>query len=121
MIGRRIPVGDLNTDTGLAERITGADYARQKIRQRLLFIMGEWFLDTRKGMPWFEEILIKNPDLSLVQARVRDCILGVPGMTRVDAVEVRWDRAERNLALAYHATYETGEPVTDIVASPVSA
>jgi hypothetical protein len=119
VIGRLLPAGDLDVSTGLASEITGADYAVQKIRQRLLFIKGEWFLDTRLCMPWFEEILVKNPDMRLIQARVRDVILSVPGITDVLQVETAFDSVSRNLALIYRATYQGAQQISDLVASPV--
>ena len=109
---------DLDTSHRLQVRIDGPEYAAQKIRQRLMFIRGEWFLDSRKGMPWFEEILVKNPDLRQVQARVRDCILSVPGITKCDIVEAKFDPITRNLTLAYRAMY--GDAIVeDEITSPV--
>ena len=122
MIGRKLPIGDLDVSTGTFQRLTGPQYAAQKIRQRLLFILGEWVLDIRLGQPWFEEILVKNPNMKLVQQRVRDCILGVPGITNVRQVEILWDRVNRNLSLAYVADYQgTSEPIADVLVSGVGA
>jgi hypothetical protein len=122
MIGRRLPVGDLDLSTGTFQRLSGVDYAKQKIRQRLLFIKGEWILDTRLGQPWFEEILVKNPDLRLIQRRVRDVLLGVPGITNVRQVEIQFDRPTRNLSLAYVADFVgASEAITDVLQSPIVA
>lgn len=121
MIGRLVPVGELDTSTGLRKRISGAEYRRQKIRQRLLFIRGEWFADSRLGMPWFEEILVKNPDLRLVQARIRDVVLSVVGITSCRLAEFSFDSTTRNLSLAYEATDIDGQTISDVVSSPVVA
>jgi hypothetical protein len=122
MIAHTYPSGDLDTTSGLLTRLTGREYAAQKIRQKLLFIRSEWILDTRLGVPWFEEILVKNPDLRLVQARIRDTILSVPGISSVQQTETRLDAPTRTLALAYVATYrdESGPAIiSDLVTSAV--
>jgi hypothetical protein len=122
MIAHRNPTGDLDTATGLTRRITGREYAAQKIRQKLLFIRSEWILDTRLGVPWFEEILVKNPDLRLVQARIRDVILSVPGISSVQQTETRLDGPARKLHLAYVATYRDDSgpaTISDLVTSAV--
>lgn len=123
MIAGLIPIGDLDLDRseGLSKRLTGSEYRKQKIRQRLLFIRGEWFADTRLGMPWFEEILVKNPDLRLVQARIRDCVLSVKGITSCRLAEFSYDAKTRNLAVAYEATDIDGATITDVVSTPVRA
>jgi hypothetical protein len=121
MIGRAMPAGDLDT-SAMGSRISGAEYAKQKIRQRLLFILGEWILDTRLGVPWFEEILVKNPDLRLIQARIRDVILSVPGMVNVQKAEAAVK--DRNLSLAYIADYRdsagSATLVSDLVTSGIA-
>ena len=44
------------------------DGIRQQVMLRLGFFKGEWFLDEETGLPWYEEILVKNPNM----IRVRD-------------------------------------------------
>jgi len=69
----------------------------QHIVIRLLFFFGEWFLDAREGMPWFELILIKNPDLTAVTNIFRDVIVGTPGVATIARINLDLDRTTRVL------------------------
>lgn len=49
---------DLQTDhNGLLVLVDDHAQLLQKIRQRLMLFYGEWFLDVRRGVPYFENIL----------------------------------------------------------------
>lgn len=52
----------------------------QHIKQRLLAIKGEWFLDQNLGLPWFDTILGKHSNLDIVEALLRSQIVGTPGV-----------------------------------------
>ena len=43
----------------------------QNVRSRLLFYMGEWFLDNTLGVPYFQEILTKPANLSNVESIIK--------------------------------------------------
>jgi len=118
-IGRLIPSGDLDVSTGSFQTLTGPEYAAQKIRQRLRLFLGEWFLDTTKGVPWFQSVLVKNPSLELIKSLFRNEILQVPGIISVKQTEALFDPAARTLALAYVAVYQTGATLQEVVSSPV--
>jgi len=114
MIGRRIPVGDELLADGQSVTIEGSEYAVQKIQQRLQFFLGEWFLDTSLGVPWYERILVKNPDLRFVQGILRDEIAKVPGIRDVQSVEASLDLTTRRLTIAYQAQWYDATLVTDV-------
>ena len=44
-------------DNGLIVTVDKAAALLQKVHQRLLLFLGEWFLDTTRGVPYFENIL----------------------------------------------------------------
>lgn len=119
MLGRTVPAGDLDVSTGRFETLTGPEYAVQKIRQRFKLFLGEWFLDTTLGVPWFQSILIKNPSLGLIQSIGRDILLAVPGIVGVRQIEAQFDAPSRTLSLAYVAIYVTGATLSEVVSSPV--
>ena len=119
MIGRTVPAGDLDLSTGKFATLTGPEYAAQKIRQRFKLFLGEWFLDQSKGVPWFTEVFVKNPNLDLIRALFRAELLKVPGIVGVASVESAFTPATRTLSLAYVAIYQTGAKLTEVVSSPV--
>ena len=82
----------------------------QHVKQRLLAILGEWFLDHSVGLPWFETILGKHRTLDVVEALIRDQILGTPGIKSLDSFVLRVDEnAERRAIVTFTATLNSGE------------
>lgn len=59
---------DFTLTTGKNLRLTDTltEFVSQKIENILLFFKGEWFLDYEKGIPYFEKIFTKNPDINLI-------------------------------------------------------
>lgn len=98
---------DTNGDLLLAD---GAQRVAQQIKVTLLAFMGEWFLDTSFGVPYLEEILVKNPRWSVINAVLRAAILAVPGVRRITTLRLDFDRARRALNVTFEA--ETPEGLT---------
>jgi hypothetical protein len=94
MIARTIPKWDL--DLSKPEGLSGIEYAGQKIRQKLLLLKGEWFLDQSLGIPWVEEVLVKNPSLEYIRSVVRKTVLSVPGIISCPYVTVTEPDENRN-------------------------
>jgi hypothetical protein len=61
----------------------GADPVQQDILQALRTFQGEWYLDNTLGLPWFQQILIKNPDQSKIDALFINLILSRPGVVQL--------------------------------------
>lgn len=101
--------GDIDIDSNFNLRIVdGIDAIIQHLKLRLQFFRGEWFLDTRIGMPWFEEVLRKAPDLSVVQSLVREAITTTPGVTEISEFSLDYDGVTRTLSISFRATTESG-------------
>ena len=49
-----------------------------KLRNRFLLFLGEWFRDSRVGVPWLTQILVKGPSLTIVQEIFRQVIVTTP-------------------------------------------
>lgn len=94
------PRGDL-------QLLDGAERIRQQIEVTLLAFLGEWFLDTSFGVPYLEQITVKNPRMSQVQIILRSKVAAVPGVTRVRDVRLSANRALRTLTATI--TAETTE------------
>lgn len=94
--------------------IRGADAVVQRLRVRFRFFLGEWFLDTRLGVPYFDSILVKNPDKILITSIFRRVIRTTPGVKRVDSLTASLDRPTRTLTTDFRATLD--DDITQIVA-----
>ena len=100
--------GDLVLDGDDLALVTGLDAIAQHLRIRFQFFRGEWFLDTRVGVPWFEDILKKSPDLDVVNGLLREVITSTPGVTAITAFSLEIDRATRAMTVAFQAATELG-------------
>lgn len=84
------------------------DEAAQAIRCRLQFFKGEWFADTREGIPYFDEVLVKAPSIAAIRSLVRRALLSEPLVTAVNYLELVEDKATRRLTVKFGARVASG-------------
>ena len=101
--------GDLLIDDDSFILVDEDDAIVQQLTIRFKFFLGEWFLDTRLGVPYFPEVLVKNPDLSRVRGIFQQVILTTPGIASVDSLELLLDNATRVLSVSFRARKTDGE------------
>lgn len=94
---------DLVPVAGDLQLVTKADAVRQHLKQRLWLFLGEWFLDTTKGVPYYQFILVKNPNLDLVEATLKQMILQTPGVLELTDFSFTYARAGRALTVEFTA------------------
>ena len=101
--------GDEYADaTGLA--MTGdLPGIKQQVTLRIGFFKGEWFLDEERGVPWYEEIIVKNPNLIRIREIFRDAILSVTGIREVTFMELLFSAYIRTLSVNFRASTDLGE------------
>ena len=73
--------GDL--DISAAGDISSTDSIIQAVRIRLLWFFGEWRLMPSLGFPYFENLLVKNPNESKLRHLIRETVMSVDGVTDV--------------------------------------
>lgn len=104
--------GDLDFSTGGLVLVDGVDELVQKLIVRLQFFLGEWFLDQRLGIPYYQAILVKSPNLVSVQSIFREVILETPGVDELlGAIVLSLDGALRRLSVSFTVRATTGEAV----------
>lgn len=84
--------GDIQNAT-----VEGPEEIRQHLGQRLQTFLNEWFLDLSIGLPYFEEILIKQPNQAGIESIFIDEILNCPGVIRLLDFSLDLDKATRSL------------------------
>ncbi len=100
---------DLSLDDGGRLEVVDSDEATaQEIKTRLLFFRGESFMDVREGVPYYQEILKKAPDMARIRAIIRAVILSVPSVIDVPVLEIAHDRATRSATVTWEARTRTG-------------
>lgn len=87
----------------------GTNNVLQDILCRLRTFEGEWFLNINLGMPYFQRMLVKNPDLALISAAYKDTILGTPGVKSLDKFTLDVDRLTRRLFISFACTTVSGK------------
>lgn len=100
---------DHDLDFGTNGALTLEADVAQKIKERLLFIRGEWFLDRDDGVPYFEQIFVKAPNLDHLRALYRSVILDTPGVLDLRTFVLALDSSTRQMTLTFSADTDTGE------------
>lgn len=75
--------------------VSGAPAMAQRVVIRLKSILNEWFLDQRYGLPWFDSILVKNPNPILITTLIRREVMKVPGVTKITRLDLVFDKVAR--------------------------
>lgn len=106
--------GDLSLAGGsLSLTTTLKDYVVAHIAECLSMFAGEWYLDTREGVPYFQ-IVSNRPDLSLLRSLFRRAVLAVPGVADVKAISLVFDGKTRALSVTVSVTLTDGEVLTNV-------
>lgn len=85
--------------------VDGIESVRQRVRQRLLFQRGEYYLDTSDGVPYVTDILRHHYDEVLSQTVITSAIRSVDGVSDVSDVNLAFNPKTRTLT--YTAIVQT--------------
>lgn len=78
------------------------------LKNRLQFFLGEWFLDVREGIPYYDVVMVKNPDLNLLSRMFRKVILATEGVAQIDVLTTDLDAALRKLTVTIRVLTDDG-------------
>lgn len=101
-------IHDLEVDAYDLQLVEDQAYIAQSLRIRLLFFLGEWFLDTSEGVPFYEDIFVKNPNLGAIEAALKARIASTPGVTDLISFSMDYDRSNRKLEVEFEVDTEFG-------------
>lgn len=93
--------GDLSvSSTGVVRLTSGVlETIAQRLRIKLRTFMGEWFLDTTVGVPYYQDILgVKNPDLGVIASIFRRQLLADPDVDSVPRLDLTLN-SDRSLSV----------------------
>lgn len=94
------PRGDIRLENSVA----------QKIKIRLLWFLDEWrWAEDGTGLPYYDELFVKNPDTDMFESLIREQIFDVDEVTDVPDVSVSYDEQSRKGTIRFTAEtdYET--------------
>lgn len=81
--------------------IDGAERVAQNIQIRLRTFVGEWYLDRNFGLPYFETILVKNPNGGLIRSILKAVILETLDVTELTQFTTEIDDLTRELFITF--------------------
>jgi len=103
--------GDIDISEPDLQLTSGTNAIDQHLKQRLRMFLGEWFLDNRIGLPYFQHILKKNPDAIVIDSVFKRQILTTPGVLELLSFNLDIDIPTRQLTVEFRA--RTSEGVID--------
>ena len=80
--------------------ISTTESVSQAVLIRLRWFLREWRLGPSLGFPYFEEVFVKNPNLTKIRFLLREEIMGVEGVTNVTGIEIAPDPSSRRVKIA---------------------
>jgi len=104
---------DIELAQGDLRTVDALDAITQHVAIGLQFFRGEWLLDQRIGIPYYQNILIKNPDFNLVRFLLREAVLQTPGVTGLTSFTTTFTPAPRSLGVQFEGQTTDGPLVFD--------
>jgi len=88
--------------------LEGVDYVKQKLSRDLKTFLGECFMDTTIGIPYFQEIFIKGTTINRIAAIYKAAILQTFGVIEILDFNMDYNNANRNLIIDFLVNSEEG-------------
>lgn len=99
---------DIYVGTYDLELVESVEVVSQDVLVRLQFFLGEWFLDTRLGVPYFEKILGHKPRLTALKELFRKVIVSTPGMIALTDFLINYEGTTRTLPIQFVGQADSG-------------
>jgi len=93
--------GDLDISGYDLHLVDEKERVAQQLLIRLRFFQGEWYLDTTFGMPYYQTILLKQPDGAEVAAVFKAEIVQVADVNKILEFSIDYNNALRQLSVDF--------------------
>lgn len=84
-------------------------YLIQKLKIKFLFFYGEWFLDITQGIKYYEEILIKDPNISTIDNMFKLTIMEDGYFSSIIEYQSDFNLQKREFSVSFKAMKNNGE------------
>jgi hypothetical protein len=92
------PTGDLDISTGnLVVRSDLPQVTAWKLSNLFGLFKGEWFRDSRVGVPYFQYVLVQNPSLPIIGSIFKRVCMSAPGVASVTSMGLNFIARTRQL------------------------
>jgi hypothetical protein len=111
--------GDLDISTGnFAIETNVAQVTAWKLNNLFGLFKGEWFLDRRIGVPYFQYVFVSNPHLPLIGSLFREVALSAPGVDSVTNISLDFLPRSRHLDTKIEAKANNGATLVGGIGKP---
>lgn len=109
--------GDIDVDLLGRVRLTQTlrEEVGQRLATRLQFFLGEWFLDTSLGIPYYRDVLVRTPDLGVIKALFAEAITSDPGVESLVSLDLELDAESRQIRVTFEAVLRSGETLQVLI------
>lgn len=101
--------GDLLLENFDLQLVEGKDQIAQNLAIRLRFILGEWFLDTTAGVPYYDDFFIKAPNQIRIESVLKEEILDTPGVDQILSFTSTFNAQRRIYSVTFSVSTIRGE------------
>ena len=93
--------GDLAIENGDLVLVSGADELVQLLRTRLLWFYGEYKFNTSLGVRYFEDILVKNPNVPNIETLLKNVIAETDGVNKITSFRMDYNAQQRTASISF--------------------
>ncbi len=94
--------------------VNDVDQIEQNLKIRLKFFSGEWFLDITQGLPFYDTILVKNPNVPNIDNIIKAEIIDTPGVTELLSYDSSYDASLREYVVDFKVRTIFGEAELEV-------
>jgi len=89
--------------------VDAADQLEQNLKIRLQFFSAEWFLNINNGLPFYSDILVKNPNIPNIDSIIKAEILDTDGVEEILEFISAFDNTKREYTITFKVRTEFGQ------------
>lgn len=89
-----------------------------KLTNLFSFFKGEWFRDQRQGVPYFQYVMVSNPNLPLIGTIFERVIRSAPAVAAVPSIALNFQSRQRTLGAAFTAVTDSGAVIQGGIGTP---
>jgi hypothetical protein len=86
---------------GLLDIVYDDAQIEQLVHQVLGVFKGEYFLNLDKGIPYLDEVFVKNPKWNIVEANIKKTILAIPEIISFETFTITTNYRNRTATLDF--------------------
>jgi hypothetical protein len=105
------PAGDIAITNLGFQTVSGVDQIAQNLAIRLRFMLGEYYLNTLVGIPYYQEIFVKPANQIRVDSIFKNEILDTVGVLELTKYSAEVNSSSREYTINFSVRTITGETI----------